>query len=744
MSESKKVYEKELIENYDAQLEKSYARMGDHVIKGDPFLNVMTQEQFQDRVAHVFKLLADILSKSFGAYGAPSIIVNPSQDISYTKDGWTIAKNVTVDTHLGSSVDLTIYRIVTDICGRLNYRVGDGTTTAIMATNAIYKSFMDFLTDYLKEHNIRPRDVINTMKEIAVMIEKGIREEAVPIQGTEDMLEKVRNIVKISTNDNAELTDFFVKVVKEVGAPIINCSVSKSLATKMEIIDGYRAPIIYGDKMFVTNEQGEGIYSTVDVIIFDHIVGNTAYTEIIKPLAEYSSNLGRQLLVIAPHYDAVTVRSNIARDIAEYARLRTPSKFILAVAGITGLLSNKYLFDLAMLLNTTVIDQNLEADIIQTTRIMGIDHIFNINMRGIRGINIAVEKDDRLASVTDDGTYFTDKKISYSNYRQALDSGVTPEDTSNVKTFVMRLGYVDSVTITDKTSMFQGFYFDQPTYEKYLLEAKIDMDELVEEYAQLATYSLDVVAAQSRYNALKLRLASIEVGGESIMSRDMIKDTVDDAIHATESAFTHGYILGCNVTTIRVINKLIHDLSLCETSVKNELSIKILESIRDGFIEVYRAVLRNAFDDIEVKLNKSVIEQCFSITKGETVAFMKIHMYDAFPYENYEEYYDTLRFGQNTPYTGIFVFDYLMDFTYNRGLRDKAEFVNVSFTDIIIGISLMTNQVFDLDTMKFNSNVINSANTDIEVMKATNDLMSILINGNQVILTNTHNFNHGE
>ena len=53
---------------------------------------------------------------------------------------------------------------------------------------------------------------------------------------------------------------------------------------------------------------------------------------------------------------------------------------------------------------------------------------------------------------------------------------------------------------------------------------------------------------------------------------------------------------------------------------------------------------------------------------------------------------------------------------------------------LIAMMSICENRVFDLTTMTFSDDVINSVKTDIEVLSASSELLSILTVGNQVVL----------
>ena len=120
----------------EAELELERKREFFH---GEPLLNVLSKEKFQERVAKVFSLISDTLAASFGAYGSPVIISNyPYTHV--TKDGYTIYKNITFDAECGSLVDCTISNMIGDICGRHNKKKQDRTTTTNKTTNSIYHS----------------------------------------------------------------------------------------------------------------------------------------------------------------------------------------------------------------------------------------------------------------------------------------------------------------------------------------------------------------------------------------------------------------------------------------------------------------------------------------------------------------------------------------------------------------------------------------------------------------------------
>ena len=65
---------------------------------------------------------------------------------------------------------------------------------------------------------------------------------------------------------------------------------------------------------------------------------------------------------------------------------------------------------------------------------------------------------------------------------------------------------------------------------------------------------------------------------------------------------------------------------------------------------------------------------------------------------------------------------------------------DISYHNIIIIYSILTNQVLDISVFRYSKRVVNSSQTDAEILKATVDLITLLIVGNQMVVTQKHNF----
>ena len=276
--------------------------------------------------------------------------------------------------------------------------------------------------------------------------------------------------------------------------------------------------------------------------------------------------------------------------------------------------------------------------------------------------------------------------------------------------FVIRAGYVNRVEIGKKNGVFKGFYYDEARYAKHLDEAKKDVEEAINKYSKLGTFNLEIPMAQSRYYSLLMKLATISVGADSELNQQMIVDSVDDAVKAAASAFNNGVVQGCNTTLIAILAGIAYDKRV----LGETLNYKIASIMARGFMMVQRRVLTNAFPPVTDKTfkfseigNKDFVD-VFKNTFG--TEFMTVFM----PVE-----------ADKVAKHVVEIFDAIYDDIYET---------KVDVYDVITAFAAYNNTVFDVSTKKYTDTVVNSVETDIEVMKSVSDLISILINGNQMVI----------
>ena len=227
------------------------------------------------------------------------------------------------------------------------------------------------------------------------------------------------------------------------------------------------------------------------------------------------------------------------------------------------------------------------------------------------------------------------------------------------------------------------------------------------------------------------------------MAIGMRKDVYDDAIKAASSAYKYGIINGCNVSTIIAIESLLSELRLRdEDDTSQDVYERVLILIQDGFIETYKTVLRNWIPE-----EKMLLEGYYD---ADTIAGDEVHFYQLVE-ERLQKYtkqklHTIMQCNASDAlekFTSVFLS------MVNRAARrsymfettgSKSVSMRFSLYDFLIEWSIQHNVVFDVVQKKFSSDIVNSFQTDDEILTATTDLISLLISGNQMIVTQRNSF----
>lgn len=696
--------------NVEAASEKMQADE-EILFKKEPRLNVISKETYEERSRKVFHLLWKTLAKSFGPYGAPTLIFNyPYSHV--TKDGFTIMKNLSMDAS-DQLVDQSIANMASDICGRLNYTVGDGTTSAVIATNSIYQNYLKHKERFEKDL-IMPRDIMRAFNDVKGDIIERLHGFVKSIQSNdiEELYKNIYKVVYISSNADESMSENIASLYKELNFPGISCELSTDGITRSRLIKGYHYDMVLNDRLYINSDDNTMQVNGADVIMFSVKVTKSIYENILKPLNEQCKMRGRKLIVCASFYDETALGQTIRRDLTnEYSKTHDINMVLCTYKAVSEH-TRKLADDFAMLANTIMIDRELKASIEkQLDEGANILDIFNIDRRDDIPNLMCVGLDKRRSNGA--ARYINSAKPDHVEEFPIADNAI-------------RLGYIGKASIGLNKSLFEEFYYNENRYNAVLKEAESLLKEAEDKYKKLGTFNVVVNQAQQRYYALKLNMGSIEVGADSDLSQKLLKDAVDDAIKAAASAFDHGVIKGCNTDMIRSIIDIKNEYRKLNWTDENkkELYLTVMDILLDGFKDVYRTVLSNAFPDMVVVTNddECINRDIYSIAEKKVTEFFRKNIFDTI------ELHDS---DDSRTIKGI-VESVIWD-----NLIDKRE---CKLHDLIIGISSHTGMVFDVSTKEFSNNIINSTQTDEEILIATIDLIALLITGNQMLITQKHNF----
>ena len=258
--------------------------------------NVIDEKTFRERTRQVFEQVSDTLTNTLGPYGATTII-EKFGEMHITKDGWSILKKISFE----DSIDQNILQLLTNISAQVVIKVGDGSTSSIVAANSILKQLEN--SNILKK--VRPKEFMDILKKVVDEISNEILDASTKIDVEKDPeLNEIYRLALISTNGDEEVSRIIQTIYRETLNPSIEFVKSKSARTTYEIIEGYQANITYLDAIYANNDEGICNIDNPLILMFDHKLDKeTHFDPIIQKAIQRSMAENRRLVVIAPHYD---------------------------------------------------------------------------------------------------------------------------------------------------------------------------------------------------------------------------------------------------------------------------------------------------------------------------------------------------------------------------------------------------------------------------------------------------------
>jgi len=211
-----------------------------------------------------------VLDKGFGV---PTI----------TNDGVTIAKEI----ELEDKIENLGAEIIKEVSEKTNDVVGDGTTTAVVLTQAMIEEGLKLI-----ETGFIPADINKGIKNRIGTIIDFLKRASIKIEKKED----IAKVATISA-ESQEIGDLIAEIMEEIGKEgVITVEDSKTLGLQKEIVKGLQFDKGYISPYMITNaERMEAIYENPYILVTDKKI--SALTEIL-PILEKIAKAGKKELVI--------------------------------------------------------------------------------------------------------------------------------------------------------------------------------------------------------------------------------------------------------------------------------------------------------------------------------------------------------------------------------------------------------------------------------------------------------------
>jgi len=229
--------------------------------------------------------LADAVKVTLGPKGRNVVIEKSFGSPTITKDGVTVAKEI----ELSDKFQNMGAQMVKEVASKTSDTAGDGTTTATVLAQAIYKEGVKYVTAGASPIYVK-RGIDKAVEEIV----KELKKISKPIQDQKE----IAQVGTISANNDETIGSIIAEAMDKVGKEgVITVEEAKSMETTLEVVEGMQFDRGYLSPYFVTDsERMECVLDNPYVLINEKKI--SAMKDLL-PILEQIAKSGRPFIIIA-------------------------------------------------------------------------------------------------------------------------------------------------------------------------------------------------------------------------------------------------------------------------------------------------------------------------------------------------------------------------------------------------------------------------------------------------------------
>ena len=261
---------------------------------------VVFGEQTRQEILRGVNKLADAVKVTLGPKGRNVLLEKKFGSPTITKDGVTVAKELEV----GEPTENMGVALVKEVASKTSDVAGDGTTTATVLAQAIFREGVRNVTAGADPMALK-RGIDMAVRLAVTSIEK----LAKPVRG-----EMIAQVGTISANNDAQIGEIIAEAMDKVGKDgVITVEEARGLDTNLEVVEGMQFDRGYLSPYFVTDpERMETVLEDVQVLIHEKKISNM---KDLLPLLEQVSRAGRPLLILAEDVEGEALATLVVNKI---------------------------------------------------------------------------------------------------------------------------------------------------------------------------------------------------------------------------------------------------------------------------------------------------------------------------------------------------------------------------------------------------------------------------------------------
>ena len=257
--------------------------------------------------------LADAVKVTLGPQGRNVILDKKFGSPTITKDGVTVAKEI----DLKEPFENMGAQMVREVASKTSDVAGDGTTTATLLAQIIYRQGLKNVTA-----GANPMDLKRGIDAAVASVVSSIKKQARAVKSHEE----IAQVATTSANNDSDIGNLIADAMDKVGQDgVITVEEAKSMDTSLEVVEGMQFDRGYLSPYFVTNQETmEAELEDAYLLIFDKKISNMRD---LVPVLEKVAQLSKPLMIIAEDIEGealATLVVNKLRGTLKVAAVKAP------------------------------------------------------------------------------------------------------------------------------------------------------------------------------------------------------------------------------------------------------------------------------------------------------------------------------------------------------------------------------------------------------------------------------------
>jgi chaperonin GroEL len=274
---------------------------------------LMFEHDARGKILNGVNTLADAVKVTLGPRGRNVVIDKSFGSPTITKDGVTVAKEI----ELEDKFENMGAQMVKEVASKTSDVAGDGTTTATVLAQAIYREGVKAVAA-----GLNPMEIKRGIDKAVEIVVKELDALSKPVKDQKE----IAQVGTISANNDESIGNIIAEAMGKVGKEgVITVEEAKSMDTTLETVEGMQFDRGYLSPYFVTDPE-RMVCSLNDpyILISEKKISNM---KDLLPILETTAKMGKPLLIISEDVDGealATLVVNKLRGVLQVAAVKAP------------------------------------------------------------------------------------------------------------------------------------------------------------------------------------------------------------------------------------------------------------------------------------------------------------------------------------------------------------------------------------------------------------------------------------